>query len=129
MHITSLLPSVQLIEKRGTSADALTVLIIGVFHGEEPQGEFVISKYLSETGNPEQKNHLFYIPCLNPWGKERDLRVNKNGVDLNRNYPTRNWIETEKDENYSGKSVASEEETQVMIRLLEEIKPDIIHTF
>ena len=128
MHTTTLLPSVQLIKKRGTSAKALTILIIGVFHGEEPQGEFVINKYLAETGDSEQKNHLYYIPCLNPWGKERGLRVNKNGVDLNRNYPTRNWIETENDENYSGKSAASEEETQVMIRLLKELKPDVILT-
>lgn len=128
MHTTSLLPNVQLIEKRGTSSDALTVLIIGVFHGEEPQGEFVINKYLEKTGNSEQKNHLFYIPCLNPWGKERGLRVNKNSVDLNRNYPTKNWIETEKNEYYSGKSAASEEETKMMIQLLEELKPDIILT-
>jgi murein peptide amidase A len=128
MSTTSLLPSVQLIEKRGSSSDALKILIIGGFHGEEPQGDYIINNYLKEAEFSNHSNHLYFIPCLNPWGKELGLRVNKNGVDLNRNYPTKNWIRTERDENFSGESAASEVETRVMIKLLEELKPDIILT-
>lgn len=127
MTLTSVFPSIQLIEKRGSAVDALKILIIGVFHGEEPQGEFVINKYLAES-NFTQQNHLYFIPCLNPWGMKRGLRVNKNGVDLNRNYPTKNWLKTERDENFSGEKATSEPETQAMIQLLEQLKPDIILT-
>ena len=127
MTFSFVLPSVQLIEKRGSAIDALRILIIGVFHGEEPQGEFVIKKYLAEHSFTQQ-NHLYFIPCLNPWGMERGLRVNKNGVDLNRNYPTKNWIKTERDENFSGELAASETETRAMMNLLDELKPDIILT-
>jgi len=119
---------IQLIKKYSSVYLAKTILIIGVFHGEEPQGEYVISRYLNENDFSTLKNHLIFIPCLNPWGKERGIRVNQNGVDLNRNYPTRNWIKTEKDENYSGDNPASEETTKQMIGLLEEVKPDIILT-
>lgn len=119
---------IQLIKKYSPDSCAKTILVIGVFHGEEPQGEYVISRYLNENNFSGLKNHLFFIPCLNPWGKERGTRGNQNGVDLNRNYPTGNWIKTQKDEYYSGDEPASEETTQQMIALLEEIKPDIILT-
>ena len=119
---------IQLIRKYSSNSQAKTILIIGVFHGEERQGEYIISRYLNEHEFSALKNHLVFIPCLNPWGKERGIRVNQNGVDLNRNYPTRNWIKTEKNENYSGDNPASEETTKQMIELLEEMKPDIILT-
>ncbi len=128
MYIPQVTETIQLIKHHSTNIQAKTILIIGVFHGEEPQGEFVISKYLEEKDFSKIKNHLFFIPCLNPWGKERGIRVNKNDVDLNRNYPTQNWIQTVKDENYSGDEAASEETTRQMIDLLEEVKPDIILT-
>ena len=120
--------TIELIKKPSNNPNAKTILIIGVFHGEEPQGEYVIKKYL-ESGNFENiNNHLNFIPCLNPWGKERGVRGNHNGVDLNRNYPTKNWIETEKDEYYSGTHAASEITTRQMTELLDDLKPDIILT-
>ncbi|WP_340114093.1 DUF2817 domain-containing protein [Maribellus mangrovi] len=128
MHTTSLLPAVQLIESKGSTAKALKILIIGVFHGEEPQGDFIIRKYLKESDLSNHRNHLYFIPCLNPWGKARGVRINKNGVDLNRNYPTKNWVKTEKDENFSGEKAASEAETRAMMELLDDLQPDIILT-
>ncbi|QIA08204.1 DUF2817 domain-containing protein [Draconibacterium halophilum] len=120
--------SIDLVKKNSNNSEAKNILIIGVFHGEEPQGEYIINRYL-ENGNPsDTKNHLFFIPCLNPWGKERGVRGNQNGVDLNRNYPTKNWIKTEKDEYYSGKHAGSEITTRQMTELLDDLKPDIILT-
>jgi len=128
MQNCSEIPALTVIEKSGSSADPLKILIVGVFHGEEPQGEFILNKYMKTTPSFCPQNNLYFIPCLNKWGMQRGLRVNKNGVDLNRNYPTKNWIKTERNENFSGETVASEEETLFMIKLLEEIKPDIILT-
>jgi protein MpaA len=120
--------TIQLIKKPSNQINPKNILIIGVFHGEEPQGEYVIKRYLENENISDTKNHLFFIPCLNPWGKERGVRGNHNGVDLNRNYPTKNWIETEKDEFYSGTHAASELITRQMTELLKELKPDIILT-
>ena len=83
------------------------VLVIGVFHGDEPQGEFFINEYLKVNKN----TNLLMIPRLNSNNK----RTNKNGVDLNRNFPTKNWKLIEKGDFYGGDFSASEPETLFVI--------------
>ncbi len=73
-------------------------------------------------------NNLLFIPCLNPDGMARGVRTNSNGVDLNRNFPTKNWELTEKNEFFGGEKPASEIETRFMIEVLEEYKPKLILT-
>ncbi|MDB4582570.1 DUF2817 domain-containing protein [Draconibacterium sp.] len=122
------LEDTELIEKKSSARSTLAILVIGVFHGEEPQGAYIINRYLKKRDFKDINNHLFFIPCLNPFGMKRGIRVNSNGVDLNRNYPTKNWELTIKDENYSGMAPASEVETKFMIEVLEKVKPDVILT-
>lgn len=104
-------------------------LIIGVFHGDEPQGKYLIDEYLKNTVS----NKLF-IPCLNPDGMVKGTRVNASGVDLNRNFPTKNWGEDTSSagdnptDYYQGKSPASEIETKFLIEVIEEYKPSVILT-
>lgn len=101
------------------------VIVIGVFHGDEPQGNFLIRNYL-ENHNDTQ---ILFVPCLNNSGYLSGTRVNANGVDLNRNFPTKNWVvSSEKDDYYSGISPASEEETQFVIALIEKYSPKAILT-
>lgn len=97
------------------------ILVIGVFHGEEPQGKFLIDEYLKI-----HSSNLLFIPCLNPDGMQFGKRTNANDVDLNRNYPTKNWQLTEKNEFFGGESPASEIETKFMVEILEEYKPELI---
>jgi murein peptide amidase A len=100
-----------------------TILFIGVFHGDEPEGEYLIEKLIKEINNNPQiidDNRVLFIPVLNPDGKRLRTRGNANGVDLNRNFPTDNWILSEKDEYYSGPKPASEIETQFLIKIIEE---------
>ena len=97
------------------------VLIIGVFHGDEPQGKFIIEEYLKY----HRADNLLFIPCLNPDGLELGVRVNANGVDLNRNFPTKNWQLTDKNEFFGGESAASEIETQFLIDIIEEYKTEL----
>ena len=98
-------------------------LIIGVFHGDEPQGEYFINSYLKNAKDPI-KNNLFFIPRLNNNSK----RVNKNNVDLNRNFPTKNWIKSDNDDYFGGVEPNSEEETKFLVNLLNENKFDAIIT-
>ena len=99
-------------------------LIIGVFHGDEPQGKFLIEEYLKKS----PKQNLLFIPCLNPDGLELKKRTNSNEVDLNRNFPTKNWELTEKNEFFGGETPASEIETQFLIDIIKEYKPKLILT-
>ena len=101
-----------------------SVLVIGVFHGDEPQGDPLIRKYLKI--NPDTK--LLMIPCLNESGMKAGKRTNANGVDLNRNFPTKNWGEVQMNAFYGGTSPASEEETRFVIDTVEKYKPKVILT-
>ncbi len=143
------------------------VLIIGVFHGDEPQGKFLIEEYLKlkssnaesvslpikDTGNvggntlksliskggknADFGKNLLFIPCLNPDGMQLGRRTNSNGVDLNRNFPTKNWGQN-KGENatcddstsdyFGGVAPASEIETQFVIAVIEKYSPCCILT-
>ena len=97
-----------------------SVFVIGCFHGDEPQGKYLIEEYLQKV----VKTNVLFIPCLNPC----KTRTNANGVDLNRNFPTKNWVLSEKNEFYGGDSPASEEETRFVINLVEKFVPKLILT-
>lgn len=98
-------------------------LVIGVFHGDEPQGQFLIDNYLKKNDSP-----LLFIPCLNPDGMALKVRTNSNGVDLNRNFPTKNWELTEQNEFFGGAEPASEIETKFIVNIIEKYKPELILT-
>ena len=100
------------------------VLIIGCFHGDEPQGKYLIDEYIkfvNDTG-------LSFISCLNEYGYKNNTRVNENGVDLNRNFPTKNWKLTEKNEFFGGLSPASEPQTKYVIDIVNKLNPKLILT-
>ncbi len=122
--------SIKLIKRiNAGKKDAKNILVIGVFHGDEEQGEYLINKYLESDFNCnfrkeyKGKNNVYYIPRLN----SEKTRVNKNGVDLNRNFPTKNWGEDTSlaGENpadyFGGKRPNSEKETQFIVSMMEKI--------
>lgn len=126
---TKLGNNIELIGEKGNN----NVLIIGVFHGDEPQGKLLIEEYL-KTHSPSS---LLFIPCLNPDGLSQNTRTNSNGVDLNRNFPTKNWGKNEGENAtcddcttayYGGKKPASEIETQFVIDIIEKYSPKLILT-
>lgn len=99
------------------------ILIIGVFHGDEPQGEYFINSFLAKKPI-SKKNTIYFIPKLNPSGK----RKNNNGIDLNRNFPTKNWEKTENNDYFGGERPNSEKETQFLVELINENIFDAIIT-
>lgn len=118
--------SIELLQTENELSDK-TVLIIGVFHGDEPQGEYLINRFLKEN-KAKCKNRLLFIPCLNPDGKALNTRQNANGIDINRNFPTKNRKIIEDKHFYGGEEPASEIETAFIIEILEQYKPDFILT-
>lgn len=109
------------------------VLIIGAVHGDEPQGEFLIRNYIKT--HAEIPNGIMFIPSLNPDGIKLNTRTNSNGVDINRNFPTKNWEKSSgTDENgeinryFGGEAPNSEIETQFVINVIEKYEPSLIIT-
>lgn len=127
LKITSPKGNEILLLKRCLEEFSKTILIIGVFHGDEVDGEYLIDRYL-ETKR-DTANRLLFVPCLNPDGKSQRTRTNASGVDLNRNFPCANWAQSEKDEYFGGEKPASEIETQFLVYVIERYKPDVILAF
>lgn len=73
------------------------VLLIGGIHGDEYSSVSIVFKWLSMLGSEQlgERFHWRVVPVLNPDGLLRpprmSQRMNANGVDLNRNFPSPNW--------------------------------------
>jgi protein MpaA len=118
------------------------ILLIGGVHGDEPEGVELATKTLEWLKqNCEKKattishspSHTvslapwIVIPCLNPDGYAENNRTNGNGVDLNRNYPSRNWAPKASQPRYNpGPKPASEPEIQALVALIAAEKPRLI---
>lgn len=108
------------------------IFFLGVFHGNETEGEYAICQFMEELQRKLPDDclyNLYFLPCLNPDGKELKTRFNLNKVDLNRNYPTANFKTETKTlvyEKVKCGAPASEVETQFMMQLVEKYSPAII---
>jgi protein MpaA len=116
---------------------ALDTLFIGVFHGDEGISGVLLERLITlwqwgefvEGPIDFSQKPVLIVPVLNPDGLAVKTRVNANGVDLNRNYPTPEWEELNQETSYySGKSPASEPETCLVMALIEQYKPKKIIT-
>jgi len=131
------LPSDPHFHRVGTSAGGHTIevtrmgegpihiLIIGGVHGDEIEGiEFATSltKPLRECYQDDNKISIFLIPCMNPDGAAVNHRHNGNGVDLNRNMPTKDWDPVPHNSRYiPGPSAGSEPESKLLVKCIKEL--------
>ena len=100
-------------------------LILGVIHGDEPQGKYIIEKlrdYLKLKPDILKGKKVLLIPVANPDGLIRKTRTNARGVDLNRNFPTKDWG-TIKQKRYNPGKKDPEPETKIIIKVIERYKP------
>lgn len=122
----------------GDPKPTLNTLLVGAFHGDEEISAQLLFRLINAFENyPEQYQRVIkpakksdppvsfaILPVLNPDGLVISQRVNAAKVDLNRNYPTKDWQEENQDTiYYSGPSAGSEPETQIMIDLIKKYKP------
>jgi protein MpaA len=115
------------------------VLVIGGIHGDEYSSVSVIIKWMKILDeNHSGLFHWRFVPTANPDGllKVKSQRQNSNGVDLNRNFPTADWVKHatlhwkqktyQNPRRYPGPHQASELETQWLIKQIKEFEPDAI---
>jgi protein MpaA len=129
---------------RDVKADnaALRVLVIGAIHGDELSSASLVLQWISMAeqmpADMPQPVHWRFIPALNPDGlfSQPPSRVNANGIDLNRNFPTPNWERdaraywekrTRKDpRRYPGRRALSEPESQFLQQEMQRFQPQLI---
>lgn len=108
------------------------LLIHAGIHGEEPETTYALSRALRQM--PVQSEHTAVVLAANPDGLLRGTRGNARGVDLNRNFPSKDWrpgmvthrstIEDESDILLStGEVPLSEPETRALVDLIDELNP------
>ncbi len=104
-------------------------------HGEEPETTFALSRALRQLSEPPP--HCAVVLAANPDGLIRGTRGNARGVDLNRNFPTRDWrpepvahrstLEDPRDVVLSpGSHPGSEPETRALTELIEGLTPETV---
>src|SRR3989338_3005335 len=110
-----------------------TIHFYGGFHGDEPESVDLalrLKNYLMKHPQNFLDKRLIVVPVVNIDGYEAKTRVNANGVDLNRNFPTQNWTSRASEEKYNpGKTPASEPEVGAVIKLITEFPPRKIISF
>jgi murein peptide amidase A len=111
------------------------LLVHAGIHGEEGETTAALSRALRLLSEPSP--HCAVVLGANPDGLVRGTRGNARGVDLNRNFPTRDWQpdlvmhrslpgEPRDIALSPGSAPASEPETQALIRLIEELEPEAV---
>lgn len=121
------------------SHTSLRVLVLGGIHGDEwTTVSLVLSWIHGLSQNRPDGLDWRLIPLINPDGffRKPSSRVNANGVDINRNFPTPDWdaqarkfwqSQTRKNPRRNpGLTAGSEPETQLVIQHIEQYRPDVI---
>jgi protein MpaA len=108
------------------------ILILGGFHGDEPQSAAVVSRLanlLAARPSLLKEREVILLAEVNPDGLARRHRKNAAGVDLNRNFPASNWRPSHHRGRYhGGPAPASEPETAAVVALVEDFRPHRIIT-
>lgn len=110
---------------------AKRVLIFGGIHGDE-QHTTVVARAVAVNINSEtlpSNLTVIIVPDVNPDGLMVSTRVNANGVDINRNFPSKTWrSEFTNQSRYPGTQPSSEPETRAVLSLLERYPPHLVVT-
>lgn len=132
---------IMLREFKAEQDTAARVLVIGGIHGDELTSSSIVFRWLELLQKPDSgalQHHWRVIPVLNPDGllAKPPTRVNARGVDLNRNFPTYNWLreapqywhkKTGRDpRRFPGPSPLSEPESRWLHDEITRFKPDVI---
>jgi protein MpaA len=111
------------LEKLGSGENP--VLLLGGVHGDEREGYVFVEDYIDHF--KEDVFTLYAVQRVNPDGCESGTLQNSRGVDLNRNFPAKDWNSGPlKKKNFAGDSPASEVETGIIINLINELAPRCI---
>lgn len=125
--------NIELYLKKHTESEKIRILFVGGVHGDEPEGVRLANELLLWLKKQDQSQLINWalIPCLcvDGYYKNPPQRMNGNGVDLNRNFPSKDWSNDSKGPRYyPGPHPGSESETKALCQFIDSYQPHyIIH--
>ncbi|AGH94683.1 M14 family zinc carboxypeptidase [Pseudobdellovibrio exovorus] len=125
------------VDSNSKSTSAKKILVISLIHGDETEAGTLGRFWMERLQQLESsRNSWRVIPVANPDGVKRLTRTNANGVDLNRNFPTKDWnAEALKNwerqgkkspRRFPGNAGGDEVETKCLMGHAEDYSPDFV---
>lgn len=127
------------VKSEGHTHPLLRVLLMGGIHGDELTSASIVFRWLELMPTPAAQHFEWsVVPVVNPDGllAPRARRMNANGVDLNRNFPTPGWkhdaphywaVRTKSDpRRFPGHAPLSEPESRWVHDEMLRFRPDVI---
>jgi protein MpaA len=99
--------------------------VLAAIHGNEKAGIPLVhrlDRYLQQHPEMLEERKVVLLPVANPDGVARNSRYNARGIDLNRNFPAFNRINS----NRFGLTPLSEPESRYIFQLVRQYSPDRI---
>lgn len=116
--------------------DSKRVLVFSLIHGDEAESGGVTRAWMSRLTTLQSRSSWRIVPILNPDGWQAHSRTNAGGVDINRNFPSKDWNgraqhywekQAHKDpRRFPGVKAGSEVETKCAMDIIDNFKPDFI---
>ncbi len=107
----------------------MRVMVLGSLHGNESVAMYLaeqLAQYVSNKPVVWKATSSLVVRSPNPDGAAKKLFTNSRGVDLNRNFPTENFIASRTQR--TGQRAGSEVETQIICRIMTDFKPNrVVH--
>ena len=123
-------------DKKGNHKSNQRILVFSLIHGDETPAGSVGRFWMERLESITPRNSWRVVPMLNPDGVMLKTRTNANKIDLNRNFPTKDWEadavkywkrDTKSNpRRFPGEKAASEPETQCALSQIQDFKPDFI---
>lgn len=112
-------------------------MYVGGIHGNEPSSTGLMRGWINELeANPSRLagKRIVVIPAINPDGLAANTRTNGRGVNLNRNFPTDNWVKAIKDTDGThasggGEAPLSEPEAKALAAITNTYRPRLLLSF
>lgn len=124
------------VDKSTNDKGAKNILVFSLIHGDETPAGTVGRFWIERLNKISPRNNWRVIPVLNPDGVRLKTRTNANKIDLNRNFPTKDWEINAVDywkkqtggqvRKYPGTEPASEPELKCAMKHLETYNPDFV---
>ena len=112
------------------------ILVLSLIHGDEVPAGSVGRYWMERLAEIEPRNAWRVVPILNPDGLKYKTRTNANKIDLNRNFPTKDWNDlavmfwkksnAASPRRFPGEQAGSEPEVKCALKHIEQFQPDFV---